>query len=120
MTTTKMRDLTSADVETWALYQGELRGLFDAVATATAELTGTISDFNMKVEEAQGFVNEIADEAENEFNERSQKWQEGEAGQEYQAWCEQIRDFASQLEPIDEIDEPEEPTWLDEDLPERS
>lgn len=60
-----------------------------------------IEDMNLLFGEARDFVDELHSDAENHFNERSEKWQEGEKGQEYNAWYDNMENVKDSIEDID-------------------
>jgi hypothetical protein len=120
MATKTMPTITKADVATWAQHNDTLTGLFAELEEVGDKLTRLITLINEEIEEAASFVQGIADEAEVEFEERSERWQESEAGEEYKGWYEMVAELAGQIEPLDEIEIPGCPDWVGEDLPEQA
>lgn len=100
--------------------------LDDAMRTYNDIMTGArnavdeaIADYNIAIAEANGFVGDIAQAWENEFEEKTEKWQEGQRGSEARELIEAWQSFRTELDEID-IDFPEELTVdlapLDESL----
>ena len=70
-----------------------------AVEALKAPLLAELGKYNDIVEEARGFVEDIANTADGEFDDKSEKWQEGERGQEARDWID-----AWQNEPFDALE----------------
>lgn len=72
--------------------QGEL--LKSAVTEVNEALSnlGEIRDgYNAALEKAKEFVDGIAEEAQSEFDDKSEKWQEGERGDAVSSWIDELR-----------------------------
>lgn len=74
------------------------------------DVVSLLDDYNAKVEEANELRGSIADDMQNYFDNKSEKWQESDKGQEYQAWMER---WQEEFETVSI----EEPTELDFDVP---
>ena len=75
----------------------------------------TVNDYNEALEEARGFVFDIANEIDSYMTEKSERWQEGDTGQAYQAWKDAWE--ALDLDDIEQMEEPEVPGFThDSDL----
>ena len=70
-----------------------------AVEAAKAPVLEALEKYNEVVEEARGFVEDIANTADGVFDDRSEKWREGDKGQEAREWID-----AWQNEPFDAIE----------------
>ena len=83
-----------------------------AVEELKAPLLAALEKYNEIVEEARGFVEDIASTADGQFDDKSEKWQEGDKGQAARNWID-----AWQNEPFDalEIAFPDELTLPDEE-----
>jgi hypothetical protein len=80
-----------------------------------------LEKYNEAVEEAKNFVNEIATNAENAWDENSEKWQESDRGGAAKEWFEEYQNVEMDDLEIDlpselEVDEPEHAANL-ENLP---
>ena len=86
----------------------------NAVDDAVAEMNAAIERYNEAMEEARGFVEDLANIANEYMGERSEKWQEGEAGQAYQEWIFALEnvDF-SEVEEV-KVEYPDEPDHADQ------
>jgi hypothetical protein len=120
MATTRMRHVTSDDLKAWGDATLRLQALFDDLPDAVEKVNDLIGDINGAIEDATGIVQEIADEAQSDFEERSERWQQGDAGSEYQGWVEQLTELIGNMEQLDAFEAPEPPEWVNEDLPEQA
>jgi hypothetical protein len=85
----------------------------DAVSTYNAEMglhrasvEAAVEAFNQILEEARGFCEDIATEADGQIDDKSEKWQEGDKGQAAVAWkdaWEQIELDALELDWPDDL-----------------
>lgn len=69
-----------------------------------------------KMDEARGFVEDIQNERQEEFDDKSERWQEGERGEAAQSWLQQWEQGASELD----TPEPLEAPTIDWDVPDAS
>lgn len=85
---------------------GELEDAHEKLKAAIAEAWGDFeiaqSAYNGALEHARDFANEIADEAESAFNERSEKWQEGDAASAVRDWIGEWQDFDAEESTVEE------------------
>jgi polyhydroxyalkanoate synthesis regulator phasin len=85
----------------------------EKVAALHAELiVPEVEKLNVTLGEAKEFVDELHSDAENYYNERSEKWQEGDKGQEYNTWFENMSNVGESIEEV-EVPEPTEITLDD-------
>lgn len=68
---------------------------------------GPLTKFNEAVAEARGFVEDIKNERQGEFDDKSERWQDGERGQAAQEWLQQWESGESSLEELSEIEVPD-------------
>ena len=61
----------------------------DKIDEAWADVEAAQTAMNEVVQEANAFCQEVADEAQGEFDDRSEKWQEGERGEAVATWIEE-------------------------------
>lgn len=68
-----------------------------------------ISDYNTFVREAQEFIEEMRDEMQAYYDDRSEKWQESDTGTEYYDWIDAWETGLDEIEDIqpEEIDCPD-------------
>jgi uncharacterized coiled-coil DUF342 family protein len=85
----------------------------NAVESAKEPVTEAWTAYNEIVQEANALLEELASDAQNYFDERSEKWQEGDAGEQYNQWIEQFQEEICEIDEIDFPSELEEPD-LDE------
>ena len=84
----------------------------EAVAKAYAELQPAVEAMNTAIGDANGFVEEVHEEQQSYYDDRSDTWREGDAGSEYEGW---MGEWEVEIEEI-EIEEPEELEVPDLDL----
>lgn len=87
----------------------------DALSPAREAVSTAVAEFNSAVEKANSFLGELASDAQNYFDERSEKWQEGDAGDQYNSWKEQFEDEVEEAT-FDEPAELDLPEGIDEAL----
>lgn len=75
----------------------------EKVAVEFSELETIVEALNEKTSEANAFIEEIHDEQESFYDERSEKWQEGDAGSAYSDW---MSTWEISIEPIELMDLP--------------
>ena len=56
------------------------------IDTLRTDIEQAVADYNEVVAEAKGFADDIASQAENEIDEKSDAWREGERGQAAEEW----------------------------------
>ncbi len=89
--------LTKVEIKRRDDYASELSELADklseAIDTFNQELVNArtpveaaVEAYNTLLEEAKGFAFDIANQAENDISEKSEKWQEGERGEAANEW----------------------------------
>lgn len=67
------------------------------VSEANTALAALEYEANEAREEAHSVLDDLVNEAQTYFDERSDKWQEGDAGLEYQSWISSIENARDQL-----------------------
>lgn len=94
-----------------------LRGLSEKaqgiVARAREELDTLAAEANEVREEAHGILDDAVNEAQDYYNERSEKWMESYAGSKYQDWIQTLEsamstledEFTFELEDVDSFDD---------------
>jgi hypothetical protein len=87
----------------------------EKVAAAYAELEPFVANFNTKVTAANEFVEQIHEEQQSFFDEKSEKWQEGDAGSAYTDWM-GMWDLEIDTIELDEISQLETPDVVIEDF----
>jgi len=60
-----------------------------------------VMDMNAKASEFAQFLDEIIEEKQGEFDEKSEKWQEGEKGEAAKEWIEAFEEVKGELEGLD-------------------
>jgi len=83
----------------------------DGVATLKEPVTAAIEKYNAELENARAWTEDIANQAESEFDEKSDKWQEGERGEAARSWIDEWQ--SAELEEF-QLEFPDE---LADDLP---
>jgi len=115
----ELRDARTALEEAVAAYNA-------AVEALKAPLLAELEKYNEVVEKARDFVEDIANVAEEQFGDKSEKWQEGEKGVAAREWIDawQNEDLnAVEIEFPDELSLPDDETDHDgrlENLPEKA
>jgi hypothetical protein len=94
----------------------------ETLSTVAPAVRGAIDAYNEAIEAARTFVNEIAEPAREEYDDKSPRWQESEKGTEADRWINEWEAISLEdsdiepAEPLDEID-PSELAGQMEDLP---
>lgn len=77
----------------------DIRDEIDAiVANANVEIARVMENLNNYVDEANGFVSDLASEAETYYDERSDAWRDSDTGSTYYDWLCEIQNCANTLE----------------------
>jgi molecular chaperone DnaK (HSP70) len=99
--------------------EGDLNKVYGEADDAKSELEEKISDLvtefnekylaplNEKIEEARGFVEDIKNERQEEFDDKSERWQEGERGEAAQEWLQSWENAESELSEISNVEPPD-------------
>lgn len=110
--------LTKAEDARRSELEGDLNRLYGEADDAKSELEEKISELvaefndkalgplNEKIEEARGFVEDIKNERQEEFEDKSDRWQEGERGQSAQDWLQAWETAERELEAINDVEVP--------------
>lgn len=110
--------LTKAEDARRSELEGDLNRLYGEADDAKSELEEKISELvaefndkalgplNEKIEEARGFVEDIKNERQEEFEDKSDRWQEGERGQSAQDWLQAWETAEGELEAINDVEVP--------------
>ena len=88
----------------------EVEAAFELLTPAIEAVNAAIASYNEVLNEVNGIVEDIASEAESDFNDKSEKWQEGERGQAFSEWMGELQSFS--LTEIDPVEAPEPPDEL--------
>ena len=107
---------TKKESERLADYQAELRekaneieAEFEKLSEPIAAINSLIADYNEKLQEARGFVEDIANEVESYTDDKSDNWRDGERGSAIIDWLNELQSVS--LEDVEEIEMPEAPTF---------
>lgn len=79
--------------------EAELKVIEDALGSINAART----TYNETVAEAYGFLDDIINEREGEFDDMSERWQEGDRGEATQSWIESLQEVRDELIDVEEI-----------------
>lgn len=85
------------------------------VLEAQTPVQQALTAYNEVVEKAKVFANEVAEELQGEFDERSEKWQESDAGESFQGWITEWDNATLDEAEIDFPDEVESPPMEEAD-----
>lgn len=120
---TKEEIATKAEIagnleKAWASVEDAVSEYNDEVNKAKEKVTAVIASFNDVAGQAAVFVQEVADRASGEIDEKTEKWQEGDRGQAAISWKDEWENFDG--DGIENIDWPEDlaieqPTVIDLD-----
>lgn len=69
-----------------------------------AKIDAACFDYNNAASELRDIIAELAQEAGDYFDDRSEKWQESAAGEQYAAWKESLESAAAEIPEADEIE----------------
>jgi hypothetical protein len=72
--------------EAWGKIEDAVEVYNIEVSKLRADVDKAVSDYNEVIEEARGFAEDVATQAESEYDDKSEKWQQGEKGQSAAAW----------------------------------
>lgn len=81
-----------------------------ALKLAHGKLCDAVNESNAAIANLRDWLTSAAEEARNEWDDRSEKWQEGDAGQSANEWIEKVEAAGER----DDIDEPPTPDDADE------
>jgi hypothetical protein len=110
--------LTKAEDARKSEYESELNQIVGDADDAKTELESKIEDLirefnekvvdplNEKLNEVRGFVEDIKNERQGEFDDKSERWQEGERGEAAQEWIQRYESAESELEEMSQIEVP--------------
>lgn len=108
LTKTEMKD-RDEHIELLRALEERLRDSIEAANVAISEAVATvnaeIAKYNEKLWEAAEFVQDIAGRADDEYNEKSERWQDGDKGRAAADWLAQWRDMDIEPVPPVEVDE---------------
>jgi len=90
---------------TTAALEEQVRQYNEVLAQEWAKIEARLAEVNETIGSLNGFLDDVTDEMDGYFSERSEKWQEGEGGTSYASWKDQWQ--TARLDEI-EIDEPAE------------
>lgn len=79
--------------------EAELKVIDDALGSINAART----TYNETVAEAFGFLDDIINEREDEFEEMSERWKEGDRGETTLTWLESLQEARDELIDVEEI-----------------
>lgn len=99
-------ELAKAISKAWDTVESAVMEYNEKVEQAKVEMREVVTAFNDVAGQVAVFAAGVADRANLEFDERSEKWQEGEDGQAATAWKDEWDDFDS--DGIENVDWPEE------------
>jgi division protein CdvB (Snf7/Vps24/ESCRT-III family) len=99
-------ELAEAISKAWDTVESAVMEYNEKVEQAKVEMREVVTAFNDVAGQVAVFAAGVADRANLEFDERSEKWQEGEDGQAATAWKDEWDDFDS--DGIENVDWPEE------------
>ncbi len=110
-----MKKLTKAQVEARWRHMDALKASSETVEEAIDQYNQTmqeawekieeaVSSYNEAIAQASEFKEEVYSEAQEYYDERSEKWQESDKGQSYQEW---IDEWEADLDEI-EVEQPDE------------
>jgi hypothetical protein len=99
----------------------KLRDIYDDdITEALSALNGAIDRYNEVLAEARGFVEDIYNERQGEFDDKSERWQEGDTGQIAQGWLSELEQIEN-LSDLPAYDDPYEQPHDDlENLPQEA
>lgn len=110
--------LTKAEDARKSELEGELNKLFGEADDAKSDLNEKISELvaefnekylgplNEKIDEARGFVEDIKNERQEEFDDKSERWQDGERGEAAQEWLQAWENAEAELETVTDAEAP--------------
>jgi len=82
-------------------------------AELRAPLEAALTAYNEQLEEVKGFVEDIANQADDEYSNKSERWQDGDKGQSARQWIDDWQ--GAEFEPV-EITFPDDLEIPDEDI----
>lgn len=79
-----------------------------AVEDARSSINDFITAFNTALGNAKDFIEGVRDDAQTEFDEKSEKWQESDRGSQVQSWIDEMEGHADTLDTELSVDFPSE------------
>lgn len=96
-----MKQISKTDfarIQDYAKKLDDIRNLIDEIVDeAQQRVFAAMEDLNNYVDEANGFIGDMFNEAESYYDERSDQWRDGDNGQQYYEWMGEIETAASDL-----------------------
>jgi hypothetical protein len=77
---------------------GTLEEQAEVIGAAYERLNGAIDTYNGVLANARSYIEDIASEAESEFEDKSENWQSGERGEIVREWIDAIDNAVSEME----------------------
>ena len=97
-----MKQISKTDfarLRDYATVLDNIRDEIDAVVNeANEKIAAIMENLNDYIDEGNGFVSDLASEAESYYDERSDNWRDGDNGQMYYDWLSEIQNCANELE----------------------
>jgi hypothetical protein len=91
--------------------EDEFRALSAELREIALPLNGLISEYNAALDRTKGFIDGVAEEHRDAYDEKSDRWQEGDRGQAALAFVEEWENvYLSEIEEV-EIVAPDEPEF---------
>lgn len=73
------------------------------IEAAYERINGAIDTYNGVLADAHSFIEDISQEAQSEFDDKSERWQEGDRGSEVQEWIESLDNACSEMEELEQF-----------------
>lgn len=83
------------------------------VAAAQAEANITVEQYNEVLEEARGFLEDIVDQANDDFGDKSERWQDSDRGEEVRDWIDEINDARNDIDDLELLETEDNADLLD-------
>jgi uncharacterized protein YukE len=116
-----MKSISKNDRATVAKAADTIRDALAELEVERENFAATAQRLVEKITEAQGdafgVLDDAAREAEDYFDQRSEKWQDGDTGSAYAEWRDRLRSAADAMNESLDLEIPEgwdEPSWLSE------
>jgi len=114
-----MKKIKKADIDRLAdlgrQFEEHLAAIDQIMANARSEIEDLVDKANDVRKKAHGVIEDITNEMDSYYDDRSEKWQEGDNGQAYQEWkneVEQVRDDMDEDFTYEITEDPERGDWV--------
>jgi len=82
---------------------GTLEEQAEIIEAAYEKINGAIDTYNGVLSDARSYVEDIASQAESDFEDKSENWQSGERGEATREWIDTVDNAVAELEDVENL-----------------